>query len=335
MKKSWYMFNPGRLSRKDNTLYFYPKNEAGEEGQPRPLPIETVEDLFVFGSLDVNSALLVFLGQHHVPVHFFNFYEHYSGSFMPRDYLLAGKVQVEQTLCYHQKTRRQMVARRILEGASFNMLKVLRYYENRGEAGLSTILESIENYSSSLLDVTSVSELMGLEGNIRQTYYAGFDLVLKDFEMGGRSKRPPKNEVNALVSLGNMMCYGHCLKQIYHTQLNPTISFLHEPGARRFSLALDLAEIFKPILVDRLVFSMLNKREIQADDFRHEAGGCFLKPAAAQRFARSFDEKLNETILHRTLKRHVSYKRLIRLECYKLIKHVLGDLEYKPFKIWW
>lgn len=176
---------------------------------------------------------------------------------------------------------------------------------------------------------------MGLEGNIRQVYYSGFDVILNDFEMGGRSKRPPKNEVNALVSFGNMLCYSACLSQIYHTQLNPTISFLHEPGARRFSLALDLAEVFKPLLVDRMIFNLLNRRTIQANDFRDDVERILLKETGKKVFVKAWEERLAETIQHRTLKRSVSYKHLLRLECYKLTKHLLGDGEYKPFKIYW
>ena len=176
---------------------------------------------------------------------------------------------------------------------------------------------------------------MGLEGNIRQTYYQAFDTILNDFSMNGRSKQPPKNEVNALISFGNMMCYTACLDAIYHTQLNPTIRFLHEPGYRRFSLSLDIAEIFKPLIVDRLIFKVLNKKILQPDDFDHQLNGILLKPAAKQKFVKYYDERLTETIQHRTLNRKVSYKHLIKLECYKLVKHILDIETYKSFKMWW
>ncbi len=334
MKKPYYLFNPGRLSRRDNTLKFTPVDEEGREGQPRFLPVETVEEMYIFGALDVNSALLNFLGQQSICLHFFNYYEHYTGSFMPRDYLLAGKVQVAQTRAHIERRRRMPIARALLDGASFNMLRVLRYYDNR-ERGLEGNISAIEQYRQGMADAGSPFELMGLEGNIRQTYYAAFEEIIKDFQMEGRSKRPPKNEVNALISFGNMLCYTQCLKQIYHTQLNPTISFLHEPGYRRYSLALDLAEIFKPILVDRLVFTLLNKRILQASDFRRDLNQCLLKENGAKAFARHWDERLGETIQHRKLNKKVSYRQLIRLECYKLVKHVIGDEPYKPLKIWW
>ncbi|MBX2929676.1 MAG: type I-B CRISPR-associated endonuclease Cas1 [Saprospiraceae bacterium] len=334
MKKSYYLFNPGHLERRDNTLKFTPHNAEGATGPPRFIPVESVEELYVFGDLDANSALYNFLGQQSIAVHFFNYYEQYSGSFMPRDYLLAGKVQVAQTRHYIENRKRLPIAATILEGASFNMLKVLRYYANRGQ-DLAAPVAQIETLRESVSACGSVSELMGIEGNIRKVYYEAFDVIIKDFDMAGRSKQPPKNEVNALISYGNMLCYAQCLKQIYHTQLNPAISFLHEPGARRYSLALDLAELFKPILVDRLIFSMFNKRMLQDSDFRWDLNHCLLKESGAKTFTKAWEERLNETIEHRALKRKVSYKRLIRMECHKLVKHLIGDLPYKPFKIYW
>lgn len=84
-------------------------------------------------------------------------------------------------------------------------------------------------------------------------HYDAFALIINDFEMGNRTKQPPRNEVNALISFGNMVCYTLCLRAIHQTQLNPTISYLHKPGERRYSLALDIAEIFKPRFLNRLL----------------------------------------------------------------------------------
>ena len=334
MKKSYYLFNPGRLSRKDNTLKFTPVDEDGNEGQPKFIPIEGVSDLYVFGSLDANSALFNFMGKEQVNVHFFDYYEHYTGSFHPKDYLLAGKVVVNQVMHYNKDSKRMTLARRFVEGAAFNMLKNLRYYHKRERDFEANIL-AIENLCQQASTASAIDQLMGIEGNIRQIYYDSFDNILRDFSMGGRSKQPPLNEINTLISFGNMMCYALCLTQLYHTQLNPTISFLHEPGTRRYSLALDLAEIFKPVLVDRTIFRVLNKKEIQSSDFSVELNRCTLKDPGKKAFIKAWEEKLNETIQHRVLKKNVSYKHLVKLECYKLSKHILGMEEYKPFKIWW
>lgn len=335
MKKTYYLFNPGRMSRKDNTLQFIPVDEHGREGLAKYIPVEGVSDLFCFGSLDANSALYNFLGKAGIAVHFFDYYEHYTGSFAPKEYLLAGKMQIEQTKHYIDRKKRLVLARKFVSGAAFNMTKNLRYYINR-DRDLSNVLETIEQYTPLIEHADAIDELMGIEGNIRQVYYQAFDDIIQgDFTMENRSKRPPRNEINALISFGNMMCYTLCLSQIYHTQLNPTISFLHEPGYRRFSFALDIAEIFKPVLVDRLIFRLLNKKEIQAKDFDHQLNSCLLKESGRRTFARVWEERVNETFKHPVLKRNVSYRHLIKLECYKLSKHLLGMEEYKPFKARW
>ena len=334
MKKSYYLFNPGRLSRRDNTLKFVPVDENGVEGTPKYIPVEGVDNLFVFGSLDANSALYNFMGKQGISVHFFDYYEHYTGSFAPKEYLQAGKVLIAQTRHFALIDQRVHLARKFIEGAAFNMLKNLRYYQNRGK-DIEHYIKKIESFSEMIPATTEVSELMGIEGNIRQVYYDSFDTIMSEFEWVKRSRQPPTNELNALVSFGNMMCYTLCLDHIYHTQLNPTISFLHEPGERRFSLALDLAEIFKPLLVDRTIFRVINKREVTKNDFDVRTNYVTLKEKGKKAFIRAWEERLSETIKHRSLKRSVSYKHLVKLECYKLSKHILGIEEYKPFKAWW
>ena len=338
MKKTFYLFNPGQMERKDNTLKFtpYSVDEDGTEHplQPRYLPVEDINEFYCFGALKANSSLFNFLGHKDICMHFFDYYENYTGSFMPRDSLLSGRMLLAQTAAYQNKKKRLAIAQKFIDGAAYNMVRNLMYYNRRGK-DLEVVINTINELSKVIFQTTSVEELMGIEGQIRKIYYDAFNLILNDFEIGERSKQPPRNEVNALISFGNMMCYSQCLRAIHQTQLNPTISYLHTPGERRYSLCLDISEIFKPIIVDRVIFRVLNRREIQSKHFDWKMNRCLLNETGKKIFVRAIEDKLEETFQHKSLGRKVSFRHLIKLECYKLAKHLLGLEEYKPFKTYW
>jgi len=304
-------------------------------GERRVIPIEDVDALWAFGELELNARLLNFLAQHKVPVHFFNYYGYYAGSFYPREYLNAGFVLVKQVRHYANRRLRLAIAREFIHSALHNILRNLRYYGTRGLA-LEAETEGVQAEVLRLDAVSDINELMGCEGRARHCYYQGFSKILRErAEFTKRVKRPPDNPVNALISFTNGLVYAATLTQIYRTQLNPTISFLHEPGARRFSLALDLAEIFKPLLADRLLFKLINNRQINEKDFAQDLNGCYLKESGRKVVLKAWDARLETTIEHRRLHRKVSYERLIRLECYKLVKHLTNAEPYVAFRAWW
>lgn len=337
MKRTFYLFSSGKLERKDNTLKFTPvkEDEDGEyELAPRFLPVEDIAEIYAFGSLRTNSALFNYLGQKDIPIHYFDYYDNYTGSFMPRDGLLAGRVLLAQAKTYENKKRRTEIARKFIQGAAWNMVQNLNYYNRRGKE-LTGSIAQMRQLAKTLNEAKSVEEVMGIEGNIRKAYYACFDTIIDDFSMGDRTKQPPQNEVNALISFGNMMCYTETLRAIHQTQLIPTISFLHTPGERRYSLSLDISEIFKPILVDRVIFKTLNKHILFEQCFERQLNRCLLNEKGKKLFVKAMEERYEETFRHRSLGRNVSYRHLIKLECYKLLKDIMGLEEYKPFKMYW
>ena len=301
----------------------------------RVIPIDDVDSLMVFGEINFNARMLRFLSKNNIPAHLFNYYGHYSGSYYPREYLFSGFLLVNQVEHYKAHKKRVRIALQLVRGAAHNMLRNLKYYNGRTEE-LDQPINKIEELLEKVPLAHDIEELMGLEGNIRQAYYSAFPTILGDkYDFDKRVKQPPDNAVNALISFGNSMVYTTCLTEIYRTQLSPLISYLHEPGARRYSLALDLAEIFKPMLADRVLFSCLNQMRITHSDFDRSLNFCHLSEKGRKTFVKAFEEKLQTTIMHRKLRRKVSYRRLIRMECYKLVKHLTGAETYEPFKAWW
>ena len=320
-KKNYYILSEGILKRKENTIYF-----VSEKGK-KPIPINKVYSIYAYGQITFSSQVMSLLSKNGVPIHFFNYYGFYSGSYYPRETLLSGDLLVKQADYYLNIQKRLELAKLFVEGAANNILKVLAYYK---------IENNIKETLSELNSTNKITEIMNIEGRIRSEYYSKFDEILPDdFKMEGRSRQPPKNMINSLISFGNSMMYSTVLTELYNTQLNPTISYLHEPSERRFSLSLDLSEIFKPIFVDRLIFYMVNKRMLSKKDFNEDLNCCLLNDKGRNKYIKEYNKRLEKTIKHKKLKKNVSYQRLIRLEAYKLKKHILGIEKYDPFVSWW
>ena len=310
-------------------------SSSGRKVMRRPIPVEDIEELYLFGEIDMNTKLLTFVGQRGIPMHVFSHYGWYSGTFYPRETNVSGHLLVRQVEHYLDAQKRITIAHEIVAGALHNMHRNLLYYQRRGK-DVHTSIELIEREQANLSNVTEIAHLRGIEGRARDAYFKAFNQILTLSEpFKKRVRRPPDNLINALISFGNSLLYSTTLAQIYVTQLNPTISYLHEPSERRFSLSLDIADIFKPVIVDRVIFRVLNKGIIKESDAEDIAGVIALSEDARKQFIEQWEAWLRTTVQHRRLKRSVSYRRMIRLECYKIIRHLLGMESYRALRVWW
>lgn len=330
MGESYYLFADGDIRRKDNILIMKSK-----DGRKKEIKVEVTDEIYLFGEVSLNTKLLTYAAQKGIILHVFNYYGFYSGSYIPKESQVSGKLLVRQVEYYSDKEKRLRIAKEILHGASYNIKRNLVYYKERGKK-VEEVIEHIDFLKEELKNVKGIQELMGVEGNIRKLYYSAWEEIInQDIEFEKRVKRPPDNMINSLISYINSLVYTTVLAEIYKTALNPTISYLHEPGERRYSLSLDIAEIFKPIIADRIIFSALNKGIISEKDFEKESNFLYLKERGRKAILALYDEKLETTVKHKDLGRSVSYRYLMRLELYKLIKHLNNDKEYEAFRMWW
>jgi len=323
MRQPLYITSEGILVRKGNTLYFLNKDAK------KPLPVERISEIYCYGKVSLRSGASSLLMKKGIPVHFFNKYGYYEGSLYPREQLNSGLVVVKQAEHYLDKEKRSYIATELVRGIKHNILQTLKYYRKKGKP----VDEYIEEIESEEVE-GSPQTLLSVEGRIWATYYQSFSKISRKFKMEKREIRPPTNEMNALISFGNSLLYSTALSEIYNTYLHPSISYLHEPLERRFSLSLDLADLFKPIIVERVIFKLVNNNMISERDFERDVG-VLLNDRGKRIFLQEYNKKLETTLKHPTLNRRVSYKYLIRLECYKLVKHLIGDKPYESFKMWW
>ena len=328
MGSTKYITSMGELSRKDNSLCFR------KNGKNIYIPIENTKEIYCLNEISINSKLLDFFGKNNIVVHFFNYYGGYSGSFYPRNQYNSGKLLVKQIEKY--KNNRIEIAKAIVKGIGANIDEVLYHYYKHGKSEVRDCIDWIREELYELVDKTeSVKELLAYEGEIWMKFYSMFQYFInEDFILNKSVKRPPDNPINALISFGNTLLYTKTISAIYRTHLDQRISFLHEPSEGRFSLSLDISEVFKPVIVYKTIFDLVNNKRIQvAKHFEKSLNYCILNEEGRQIFIESFENRIESTFLHTKLNRKISYRTAIKLDCYKLIKNILENKEFIPFSL--
>jgi len=328
-KPNHHVFADGELSRNEGTLRI-----DTLDGETDYLPVESIDSLYLHGQIDFNTRALGLLNDHGVPAHVFGWKDYYKGSYLPKRGQVSGNTVVEQVRAYDDD-RRLSIAQDIIQASIHNMRSNIRYYDGRKD-DFSGAVADLSAEKDRVESVDSINELRSVEGNARKLYYRCFDRILRDpFELMKRQYNPPTNEANAIISFLNGMTYTTCVSAIRKTALDPTVGFVHEPGERRFTLSLDIADIFKPVLADRLVFRLVNRQQITPDDFESELDGCLLTEDGRMTVLEEFEKLLDETVAHPRLERNVSYKTLVRTDVLSLKKHILTGEKYHATERWW
>lgn len=326
--KLLYITQAGTLSRKDHTLYF--ENETTK----KTIPIIGIEQIFCLAEVTVNTKLLAYLTEHKITVHFANYHGYYIGSYTPKESYVSGSLLIKQVEYYTDNTKRCEIAIAIVEWISANMVTMLEHYQ-RHEKDVASHIKNLKEQLIWLRLRTDIDQILSTEWGLWQIFYDSFKKITPDeFEFESRKRRPPDNPMNALISFWNSLLYAYTLSKIYHTQLNPTIAYLHSAWERRFSLALDLCEVFKIPLVFGTIFTLINRKMIQVDKHFNISLNCaLLNDEGRKIFCREWDERLSKTLDHPVLKKKTSYGSMIKYDCYKLIKHLLGEKKFVPFSL--
>lgn len=328
MGKTKYITSMGELTRKDNSLCFR------KNGKNVYIPVENTHEIYCMNEVSINTKLMDFLSQNHIIMHFFNYHGGYSGTFFPRERYLSGRLLIKQTEKY--RDNRMVVARAIVETIGINISELLYHYYKHGKKDVKATIDWIKKkVIPQINEAKDIKELLAYEGEIWAHFYAEFvNFLPEDFVMNKRVKRPPDNPINALISFGNSLLYARTISCIYRTHLDQRISYLHEPSEGRFSLSLDISEVFKPVIVYKTIFELINNRRLQVEKhFDKKVNYCLLNDEGRKIFIEAFEKRLSSVFMHPKLKRRVSYQTAIKLDCYKLIKCILEDKEFKPFSL--
>lgn len=328
MGSTKYITSIGELTRKDNSLCFR------KDGKNVYIPVEGTKEIYCLNEVSINTKLLDFLSRNNIIVHFFNYYEGYSGTFYPKNKYNSGKLLVKQVKEFEEN--RLNIAKKIVSAIGENIYEVLYHYYKHNKKEVKGTIDWIKDeFYKRVCESKNINSLMAVEGEVWQRFYSEFKIILpEDFIMNKRCKRPPDNPINALISFGNSLLYTKTISAIYKTHLDQRISFLHEPSEGRFSLSLDISEAFKPVIVYKTIFELVNRKSIKVEKhFDKKVNYCLLNEEGRNIFIKAFEERLESVFLHPKLKRKVTYKTAIKLDCYKLIKFIIEDKEFKPFSL--
>ncbi|ABP53474.1 type I-B CRISPR-associated endonuclease Cas1b [Salinispora tropica] len=321
--RSYWLTEPCRIRREDNSIRI-----ERADGQPVRIPITDIRDLVLFDNADINTAAVSLLSRHGVTVHLLDHYGNYAGALTPADDMSSAHVVRAQVALTGNPQARLAVAQALVRATAVNVAWAL---------GTDLLDGPLERLPAQIGASTSSGDLMGVEGNFRRTAWGVLDTLLPPWlRLDGRTRRPPSNAGNAFISYLNAITYARVLTAIRCTPLHPAIGFLHaDTDRRRNTLALDLAEPFKPLLAERLLRRAAAQRTLTAADFVSDVRSASLSQAGRKKIAVMVREELATTVQHRQLRRKVSYEELIHLEALKLVRLCLEGTTYKPFRPWW
>ena len=328
MKKVIYLYKSGQLLCKDYSLILKDKKDFITY-----IPIEQIDTLICFGEITINKRTLSLLNKHNIVILFFNFYGQYIGKFTPKQYL-NGKILINQIHAFENTTIRYQIAYTMIVSSLKNCLALLKYY-NKKQFPLLTHIIEIEKIIDQCKN-QSVEILLLLEAQAKKIYFSSFDIILEKekFHFEKRSKNPPQNEINALLSYGYSLLYANYLSVIDRSRLLSQISFVHSLTKCSESLQFDLADILKPVLIDRLVLSLCRHKSLKKEYFDYKADRCYLNKEGAKFFIEKYENYLLKTI--KINNRYYSYRNLISREVHLLSNYIAKETnDYKPYIMKW
>lgn len=328
VNREYHIVNSGVLNKKDYALLF--ENDETKHH----IPVEATEQLNVYNEITLTSAVIRTLDQESIRLGIYDKYGDLLGYFVPESYSQDAKVLLAQATEYIDVKSRLKVAKAMEIAAMHNLRANVRYFLKHKNS--SELLEIEKKLSDSIVKMNqckSIEELLLEEARCRQDYYHGFNYFLNDpyFSFEKRTRRPPMDPINALLSFGNTLLYNRIQQIIWKTALDTRIGIFHSANKRHCSLNLDFADLFKPVITDRVIFTMINRGQLREKDFVvRDDNSVYLNEDGKRTFIENFNNKLASKLNCKG--KSITYHQLIEMEIRSYLNHILTGEKYKPYK---
>lgn len=338
-------------------------SNKGKRERKMSVPLLKIEEVVVLGDITITTAALSSLLQAKVQITYLTTHGRYLGNLSPQ--LSKNSIlRLAQHAAHVDASRRYALAQRFVLGKLRNMRTILqRYQRSNPDVSLAEQIENLKRcihaaeqaqFDNSAIEhheidageeqtekavdrMNGLGSLLGCEGAGSAAYFHVFERLIKcDWPHGfqKRVRRPPTDPVNAMLGYGYVILTSQVASNLLAVGFDPYIGYLHASRYGKPALALDLMEEFRPIIVDSVVLTLLNNRQLEAKDFTQELNSYQLTDAAKRLFLQKFEERMQEVITHPSFNYKVSYRRCIELQGRLLGKYLTGEIaQYTPFTV--
>jgi CRISP-associated protein Cas1 len=319
-----YVTQPEAVLSKTYEAFTLAVKKEDDTWKKYPIPAETIEQIVLMGNPGITGDALTQAMELGIPVHYLTYYGKYIGSMLP-GHSRNGQLRLAQYGLYYDTPRRLELVKAIVAAKIHNQALIL-YRQKADDTALKTRKKAVAGQEA-------IDKVRGIEGLAAREYFQGLQSILDDsWGFNGRH-RPPPDPVNALLSFAYGLLRTQVTAAVHIAGLDPYIGYLHEVHHGQPSLPLDLMEEFRPLVADSLVLTLINRKEIAANDFEDSLGSYRLKEAARKNFLQAFERKMNDEFKHPVFEYRCTYRRAIQLQARLLNRFLVENSPYKPLML--
>lgn len=307
------------------------------DGMKKMIPIETLESITIMGHAQMTTQCVQECLKRGIPVSYYSKGGSYFGRLHSTGHVNAKRQRMQSAL--YQSDFALELSKKIIRAKLKNQMVVLRRYEKSKKIAVKEQLKMIHICREKIGQCLYIPEIMGYEGQGAKAYFEGLSMLIEpEFQFHGRSRRPPMDEFNSMISLGYTIIMNELYGKIEAKGLNPYFGFLHRDNEKHPTLASDMMEEWRAVIVDAVAMSMINGHEILKDDFviNAEEPGCFLTRSGIKKYLAKLEKKLQTDVRYLDYVDYVvSFRRGIALQIDLLVKAIENDDAgiYRPIEI--
>jgi CRISP-associated protein Cas1 len=320
-----YVTQPDAILNKSYEAFTVKLKQADGSWKKQTIPAQTVDQVVLMGNPQVTGDALMYALELGMSVHYLSSFGKHLGSALPVE-SRNGQLRLAQYRRYEDQERKLELVKAIVTAKIHNQAAVLYRHKVKEEV--------LKQRKASVQGQKTIDQVRGIEGLAAREYFACWSEMLKGaWTFSGRSRRPPTDPVNALLSFAYGLLRSQVTAAVHLAGLDPYIGYLHEVTRGQPAMVLDLMEEFRALVADNVVLSVLNNREIQRKDFTESLGAFLLSDGGRKTFLQAFERKLSDEFTHPVFGYRCSYRRAIELQARLLARHLQEDVPYKPLTL--